>query len=178
VELTIASQKSRENESWQAIKDRDFVNAGLPKFSVSLHENIMYNAGYARRRPGWKLPLNDKQKRERLEWALVHIPDKDEYDDSKGFDFTQVIFTNKTPARIGEEHGMQRVWCKDGEQYDEGVKRDRNRRACCLQFYGAFRYEYKGPCYTYFQETAAEKQLAEEALEKENKQRKHDDNTL
>jgi hypothetical protein len=73
---------------------------------------------------------------------------------------------------------MQRVWCKNGEQYDEGVKKDRNRRACCLQFYGAFRYDYKGPCYTYFQETAAEKQLAEEALEKENKQRKHDDNTL
>jgi transposase len=178
VELTIASQKSREKESWQAIKDGDFVNAGLPNFSVSLHENIMYNAGYARRRPGWKPPLNDEQKRERLEWALVHNPDKDEYGDGKGFDFTQVIFTDETPARIGEERGMQRVWCKNGEQYDEGVKKDRNRRACCLQFYGAFRYDYKGPCYTYFQETAAEKQLAEEALEKENKQRKHDDNTL
>jgi transposase len=78
VELTIASQKSREKESWQAIKDGDFVNAGLPNFSVSLHENIMYNAGYARRRPGWKPPLNDEQKRERLEWALVHNLDKDE----------------------------------------------------------------------------------------------------
>ncbi|KAF1923889.1 uncharacterized protein M421DRAFT_425393, partial [Didymella exigua CBS 183.55] len=36
VELTIASQESREKESWQAIKDGDFVNAGLPNFSVSL----------------------------------------------------------------------------------------------------------------------------------------------
>ncbi|KAF1925593.1 uncharacterized protein M421DRAFT_423697, partial [Didymella exigua CBS 183.55] len=40
VELTIASQESQEKESWQAIKDGDFVSTGLPNFSVSLHENI------------------------------------------------------------------------------------------------------------------------------------------
>ncbi|KAI0616958.1 hypothetical protein TUN199_11052, partial [Pyrenophora tritici-repentis] len=178
VELTIASQKSREKESWQAIKDRDFVNAGLPNFSVTLHQNIMYDAGYARRRPGWKPPLNEEQQRERLQWALAHNPDKYEYGDGKGFKFTEVVFTDETPARIGEERGMQRVWCRDGGQYDEGVKKDRNRRACCLQFYGAFRYNHKGPCYTYIEETAAEKRSAEEALAKENAQRKRDDNIL
>jgi hypothetical protein len=67
VAITIASQQSREKESWQATKDRDFVNAGLPNFSVSLHENIMYDAGYARRRPGWKLTLSPEQKKERHE---------------------------------------------------------------------------------------------------------------
>jgi hypothetical protein len=67
-----------------------------------------------------------------LEWALAYNPDKYEYRDSKGFDFTEVMFTDETLARIGEERGMQRVWCRDSEQYDKGVKKDRNCRACCL----------------------------------------------
>jgi hypothetical protein len=73
---------------------------------------------------------------------------------------------------------MQRVWCKDREQYDKGVKKDRNRCTYYLQFYGAFRYDYKGPYYTYFKETAAQKRTAEEALAKENIQHQQDDNIL
>jgi hypothetical protein len=178
VAIIIASQQSREKESWQAIKDRDFVKCGLPNFSISLHQNIMYDAGYARRRPGWKPPLSPEQQHERLQWALAHNPNKYVYGDGISFDFRVVVFTNETPARIGEQRGIQRVWCKDGEQYDEGVKKDRNRSSCCLQFYGAFRYDYKGPCYTYFEETEAQKRSAEEALAKENEQRKRDDNIL
>ncbi|KAF2830977.1 hypothetical protein CC86DRAFT_452185 [Ophiobolus disseminans] len=138
----------------------------------------MYDAGYARQRPGWKPPLNTEQQRERFEWALAHNPDKYEYRDRKGFDFAEVVFTNKTPACIGKERGMQRVWCKDSKQYDEGVKKDRNCCACCLQFYRAFCYNYKGSRYTYFEETAAQKRLAEEALAKESTQRKRDNNIL
>ncbi|KAF2024604.1 hypothetical protein EK21DRAFT_117582 [Setomelanomma holmii] len=126
VAITIASQQSREKESWQVIKDGDFVNARVPNSSVSLHENIMYDAGYARRGLGWKPTLSPEQKKERYEWALAHNPDKDEYSD-----------------------GL----------------RD-------------FRYDHKDPCYTYFEETDAEKRLAEEALVKENAQRKRDDNIL
>ncbi|KAF1351697.1 hypothetical protein EJ07DRAFT_137197, partial [Lizonia empirigonia] len=83
-------------------------------------------------------------------------------------DFRQVVFTDETPARIGDERGMQRVWCKEAERFKDDVKKDRNRRECCLQFYGAFRYNNKGPCYTYFEETKEQKQSAEVALGKEN----------
>lgn len=41
-------------------------------------------------------------------------------------------------------------------------------RDCCLQFFGAFRYDHKGPCHVYFRETAGEKELADAAIEKEN----------
>jgi hypothetical protein len=91
--------------------------------------------------------------------------------DSLGFDFKQVVFTNETPARIGDERGMQRVWCKEDERFEDDVKKDCNCRECCLQFYRAFRYDYKGPCYTYFEEIKEQNQSAEVALVKENAQR-------
>ncbi|KAF3031495.1 hypothetical protein E8E11_001529 [Didymella keratinophila] len=46
---------------------------------------------------------------------------------------------------------MQIVWCKDGEQYDDGVKKD---------------------CTIYREETDAEKKAADEALHQENEERK------
>ena len=67
---------------------------------------------------------------------------------------------------------MQRVWCKDGEQYDDGVKKDRTSKYSQLQFYGAFRYQHKGPCVVYREETNAEKKAADKALHQENKERK------
>lgn len=178
VAATIATRESREKESWQAIKDGDFVKLGLPEFGVTLHQNIMYSAGYARRRPGWRPELTKEQQHERYEWALIHNPDKYVYGDGLGFDFRQVVFTDETPARIGEERGMQRAWAREDEVYDDDVKKDRNRRECCLQFYGAFRYDHKGPCHAYFEETEEEKQSAEQALKEENAQRQADDNTL
>ncbi|KAF1354196.1 hypothetical protein EJ07DRAFT_168386 [Lizonia empirigonia] len=165
VAITIGSRKSREKESWQAIKDGDFENCGLPNFSISLHQNIMYDAGYARRRPGWKPPLTPEQQQERYQWALAHNPDRYKEGDGLGFDFRQVVFTDETPARIGDERGMQRVWCKEAERFED-------------DFYGAFRYNNKGPCYTYFEETKEQKQSAEVALGKENAQRQQDDNIL
>lgn len=37
-----------------------------------------------------------------------------------------------------------------------------------MQFFGAFRYNYKGPCHVYFHETQEEKEIAEELLALEN----------
>jgi hypothetical protein len=61
VALTVASRESREKESWQALKDRDYEKTSLPQFSITLHQNIMYKAGYARRRPGWRPPLTPER---------------------------------------------------------------------------------------------------------------------
>jgi hypothetical protein len=172
IRLTIQSQQHREKESWQAIADGDFENAGLPKISITLHQNVMYAAGYARCRPGWKPHLTPEQEQVRYKWALAHNPNQYEYGDGLGFDFCNIVFTDKTPAQIGEQRGMQRVWCKDGEQYNDGVKKDCTSKYSQLQFYSAFRYQHKGPCVVYCQGTDAEKKAADEALHQENKERK------
>ena len=64
---------------------------------------------------------------------------------------------------------MLRVWAKDDEVYDDDVRHDRNQRDCCLQFFGAFRYDHKGPCHVYYRETKEEKEVADKLLELENK---------
>jgi transposase len=136
----------------------------------------MYAAGYSRQAPGWKPPLTYEQEVECYHWAPTHNPDKYEYGDGLGYDFREVVFTDETPARIGEERGMQRACYKEGEKYSDDVKKDRNRTNCCLQFYGSFRYKYKGPCYTYMEETEQEKRAAEQVLMKENQERQHTHN--
>lgn len=167
VALTTSTRQSREEESHQAINNGNFKHI-VPEISVTTFENVMYEAGYSRKRPGWKPLLTPEQEEERYQWALAHNPDLYEVGDGLGYDFRKVVFTDETPARIGEERGMQRVWCKDSERYDDDVKKDRNRKDCCLQFYGAFRYNYKGPCHVYFPESYKEKESADKHLRIEN----------
>ena len=68
---------------------------------------------------------------------------------------------------------MQRAWAKADEIYDDDVRKDRVKKSCALQFYGAFMYEYKGPCYIYAREITEEKRAAVAALAEENAARKH-----
>ncbi|EDU46141.1 HTH-Tnp-Tc3-2 domain containing protein [Pyrenophora tritici-repentis] len=167
VRITTQDRNHREEEPWQAIKHRQ-LHAIAPNLSISTFENVMYRAGYKRRKPGWKPPLSSTQRQERLRWALEHNPDRYEVGDGLGFDFRCVVFTDETPARVGEERGMIRTWARDDEIYNDDVRHDRNRRDCCIQFFGAFRYNFKGPCHLYFHETQEEKEVAEELLELEN----------
>ncbi|KAF2025114.1 hypothetical protein EK21DRAFT_93516 [Setomelanomma holmii] len=146
--------------------------------SVTTFENVMYEAGYARRRPGWKPHLSPEQEKERYKWAKVHNPDLHNEYDNKGFQFRHIVFTDETPAQIGEERSMQRTWCKEDERWDEGVKHDRNRKDCALQFYSLFRYNYKGPCHVYHEETQQEKEEAEVVLKEENADTQARDNKL
>ncbi|KAF1940937.1 hypothetical protein EJ02DRAFT_318152, partial [Clathrospora elynae] len=96
------------------------------------------------------------QKRERLQWALDHNPDLHKEYDNKGYNFRQVVFTNKTPAWIGDQRGMIRTWCKEDELYYNDVKKDCKPMGSALQFFGAFRYGHKGPCHVYYHETQEE----------------------
>ncbi|KAK7178253.1 cAMP-regulated phosphoprotein family protein [Paraphaeosphaeria sporulosa] len=79
---------------------------------------------------------------------------------------------DETPARIGEQRGMQRAWFRPEEKYDNDVKHDRIQKYCKLQFYGAFTYNHKGPCHIYAKETKAEARAAEAALDRENAERR------
>lgn len=61
---------------------------------------MMLEAGYKRREPGWKPPLTSTQRRQRLQWALKHNPDRDEVGDGLGLDFRNVVFTEEVLARL------------------------------------------------------------------------------
>ncbi|KAK7177685.1 hypothetical protein PSPO01_16270 [Paraphaeosphaeria sporulosa] len=116
IAVATLSKDSREKQSWQAIADGDFDHLQLPK------------------------PLSRER---RFQWALAHNPDKYEYGDGLGFDFRRVIYTDKTPARAGEQCGLLRAWAKDDEAYNPDVKRPKIRSNCVLQFYGSFTYDAK-----------------------------------
>ncbi|KAF2825263.1 hypothetical protein CC86DRAFT_456492 [Ophiobolus disseminans] len=167
IAITIQDRDHREQESWQAIKHKNFSSI-IPDISISMFENIMYKAGYSRRKPGWKPPLTPAQKKERYQWALAYNPDLYKEYDNLGFDFRTVCFTDETPARIGDQQGMIRTWCKDDEIYDDDVKKDRKAPGTALQFFGAFRYNNKGPCHVYYHETQEEIDKGQRALEWEN----------
>ncbi|KAF1972142.1 hypothetical protein BU23DRAFT_644949, partial [Bimuria novae-zelandiae CBS 107.79] len=138
ISIVTQDRGHREKEPLQAIKDGDFKD--LPPISVSTFENVMYEAGYARREPGWKPPLTEDEMQGRYEWALAHNPEKYTYGDSLGFNFRCCVYTDETPARIGEQRGMQRAWFLPEEKYDNDVKHDRISKYFKLQFYGAFTY--------------------------------------
>ncbi|KAF1969062.1 hypothetical protein BU23DRAFT_557913 [Bimuria novae-zelandiae CBS 107.79] len=173
--IAVATQgrDTREKQSSQAISDGDFDHLNLPiKLSVTRFENIMYEAGYARRAPGFKPTLDDVQRERRFQWALAHNPDLYEYGDGLGFDFRRVIYTDETPARVGEQRGMKRAWARDSEIYDPEVKRPKIRNNCALQFYGSFTYDAKGRYHIYGKESTEQKKLAKQALDEENQRNK------
>jgi hypothetical protein len=134
IKIVTKDRAHREKEPFQAIADGDFKDI-VPQMSITTFENVMYEAGYSRKKPGWKPPLTAKEEQERYQWALAHNPDLHCIGDGQGFNFRTVAYTDETPARIGEQRGMQRTWIRDGEQYDEGVKKDRILKYSQLQFY-------------------------------------------
>jgi hypothetical protein len=152
VKLVTSDRAHREKEPWQAIADGDFSDI-IPVMSITTFENVMYEAGYARRKPGWKPPLTPEEEAERYQWAKEHNPDRYALNDSLGFNFRTVAFTDKTPAQVREQRGMQRTWMKEEEHYNKDVKKDRVLKYSQLQFYSAFAYNSKGPCVIYEQET-------------------------
>ena len=171
VRITTQDREHREKDPPQAILDGDFKH--IPGVSLSLFENVMYEAGYSRRKPGFKPTLNQKQMEERYQWALTHNPDLHKRGDSRGFDFRQVVYTNKTPARVGEQRGKKRAWFLEDEYFHKDVKKPKIRNSCGLQFYGQFTYDKKGPYHIYRKETDKDKQAAKDALNRENEDRKH-----
>jgi transposase len=167
IAITTSDRAHREKESFQAIKDGDF-NEILPDISITTFENVMYEAGYARRKPGWKPSLSPHQQKVRYEWALAHNPDLHEEYDNLGFNYRKVVFTDETPARIGEQRRLLRAWAKDDEIWDDDVRKERREPGTALQFFGAFRYNFKGPCHCYYHETQEEIAAGARALEWEN----------
>jgi hypothetical protein len=64
VTLVTSSRDNREQEPYQAIT-HDVFNHIVTQMSIRTFENVMYEARYARRRPGWKPKLTREQEKER-----------------------------------------------------------------------------------------------------------------
>ncbi|KAF2621101.1 hypothetical protein BU25DRAFT_306323, partial [Macroventuria anomochaeta] len=175
--IATASRTTCKKESWQAIAHSDF-NSIVPKMSITTFKNVMYKAGYTRQRPGWKMSLTPEQEQERYTWVLAHNPDKEVEYDNNGYNFTHVVFTDKMPVHIGKEQGMMITWCCERERWDDDIKHNCNRKDCCLQFYAAFCYDYKGPCHVYCEETHAEKVAAAAHIQQLNADQKTHNNKL
>jgi hypothetical protein len=175
VKIVTSDRAHREKEPRQAIADGDFSDI-IPVMSITTFENVMYEAGYARRKPDWKPPLTPEEEAERYQWAKEHNPDRYALNHGLSFNFRTVAFTDETPAQFGEQRGMQRTWMKEEEHYNKDVKKDRILKYSQLQFYSAFAYNSKGPCVIYKRETKQEKAANNAALEKENVQRRADAN--
>src|SRR4051812_46352259 len=60
IALTTSDRQHREQEAWQAIAGKNFEQI-VPQISRSTFENVMYEAGYSRGRPGWKPTLTRGQ---------------------------------------------------------------------------------------------------------------------
>ncbi len=51
ISIVTSSRRHREKEAWQAVGDGDLLGVA-PKISILTFENVMYEAGYSRKRPG------------------------------------------------------------------------------------------------------------------------------
>ncbi|PZD23186.1 HTH-Tnp-Tc3-2 domain containing protein, partial [Pyrenophora tritici-repentis] len=85
IRIATQDRNYREQESWQTIRHRDFESVA-PNLSISTFENVMYGAGYKRRKPGWKPPLSASQRHEGLQWALKYNTDKHQHGLEKSAD--------------------------------------------------------------------------------------------
>jgi hypothetical protein len=70
--------------------------------SILTFENVIYKAGYSRRRPGLRPPFTPEEENDRYQWVKEHNPDRRTVNDDKGFNFQIVAYTDETPSRIGE----------------------------------------------------------------------------
>jgi len=171
IEAVTKSRETRDfrTEELQKHATSLFAHLDLPPVSDSTIESVLYAAGYARRKHGWKFALTPAMKAARYKWALAHNPD----DPDKPFDPRRVIYTDETAIKVGAERGYMRSWRKVDETYHPDVTRERSKKFSELHFWGCFTYGMKGPCHVYFPELEDEKKLASYLLAMENKAR-HD----
>ena len=140
-------EKVIENGDTRDSQVEDLLKSMNLQISPELFDQVLYDRGYAWRKHSWKPALSQKQKDFRLEWALEH----------RDFDWHQVIFTDETAVKVGEQRGFGRTWRKPDkiEKFHPDVMRKRHTKHSELQFWGCFAYDARGPCYVYHKETEA-----------------------
>jgi hypothetical protein len=95
VTFVIASRDHRNMQAEQLCRE-----PSLPNVSTSTMQQALYDKGYGRQHPGWKVPLDADAKAQRVAILKQYHPDK--------FDWRNVVFTDETPAKVGDRRGMER----------------------------------------------------------------------
>jgi transposase len=154
--------ESREHRNMQADDLRR--EPSLPNVSTSTIQNVLYDKGYCREKPGWKCPLDADNKAQHVAILKKYHPDN--------FDWHNVIFTDETPAKVSAQRGWHRSWAKPDERYHPDVKRDQLKTDSELMVWACFAYGVKGPMHVWYPEEEDEKKAAKSALDEENEVRK------
>jgi hypothetical protein len=124
---------------------------------------ILKKAGFRKTKPTRKPGLTKKMKMERLKWCLDHAHWTLE-------DWKNVIWTDETSVVLLHRRGGYRIWRKSDEAFVRSAIRERWKGYSEFMFWGSFTYEKKGPCHCWCPETAQEKKMAEEEIEKLNEE--------
>jgi hypothetical protein len=133
----------------------------LPKVSRTTIQNEMQKQRLYRVKPTKKLEVTDIQKAERYKIVLSR---KDWTLDN----WKRVVFSDEASILVGEHCRQHLISC---------IPEDRNHPDCIevrynnyskAMFWGYFSYNFKGPCYVYYPETAKEKKYYQSIIDAYN----------
>jgi len=80
----------------------------------------------------------------------------------------KVIWTDETAVVVGYRRGGYRVWRTLVERYLRSCTRERWKGFTEFMFWASYCYDFKGPCYIWRPEIAAERKLADKDLKEMN----------
>ena len=150
----------RRSKATRSYSCQQIANA-VGGLSRELVPRILHAAGMHKVKRSTKLGLSEEQRARRLKWCLDH----------KDTDWKRVCFSDETSVVLGARRGNNRVWRLPSEAFDPTCMKRRWKGAKSLMFWGCFSYHFKGPCYIWEAETAAERKQSEQQLAALNKAR-------
>ena len=145
--------KANRLKSWGQIATEYGIQA-----SITVINNAFKIAGYGRHPPRYKPPLNDVQKKRRLQFCIEMLEKDPDW-------WKKVVWTDETPAKVGQKRGQRWITRKRNEAFHPDCVIPKFKKYTDLQFWGCFTTEIKGPCHTFTTETREEKELAVKDLE-------------
>lgn len=80
---------------------------------------------------------------------------------------------DETPAKVGDQRGLQRLWAtaEEHDAFHPDLKRDKTKKASQLQFIASFCYGFRGPKYMFWPEDKMSFEKGRSQLEEENRER-------
>jgi hypothetical protein len=122
---------------------------------------IAKELNYYRIKPTKKLALTPIQKVIRYEIALSRK-------DWKLDDWKRITFSDEAAILIREYHGRHKISRKPDERYNPDCIEVRYNNYSEAMFWGCFSFDFKGPCYVYLKETAAQTKLYADIMKVHN----------
>src|SRR5256714_3192031 len=156
LEACTLSKKQRKKLWIQIAREEGFFDLYRRTIEKKLRER-----GLRRCKSTKKLDLTDIQKAERYEIALSR---KDWTLD----DWRLLIFSDEASVIVSAKRGQQKISRYSDERYHSDCIEQRYNNYSEAMFWACFTYDYKGPCYIYYPETAEQKEHYQEQIDRLN----------